>query len=262
MDLTIGCLTRPYGTLLSWAAMCQHIAAAGYQHVGLGLGVITSSSSREEALAVREAAQQAGVAPSLMLANSKIAQGLDVAVEDYRRIIVNAAEVGARWILELGTDRLELREDYVELMRRVAPDAERVGVGITMKPHGGISLTVQDLLAIYGAVDHPSFGISYDPGNIIYYTKGELRPETDIDRIAPVVTTAIIKDCRIDDGKPEVMITPGEGLVDFEAVLGGLVRGGFRGPLYLECVGGKTVGEIDANIARTLPFIRGILARL
>jgi sugar phosphate isomerase/epimerase len=55
------------------------------------------------------------------------------------------------------------------------------------------------------------------------------------------------------------MITPGEGLVDFPAVLSALVTGGFRGPLYLECVGGATVDEIDANVRRTLSFVRDLL---
>ena len=36
---------------------------------------------------------------------------------------------------------------YFELMRRVAPHAEEAGVGISMKPHGGISLTTEHLQA-------------------------------------------------------------------------------------------------------------------
>lgn len=262
MELTIGCLTRPYGTLIPFAEMCQYIAAAGYSDVGLGVGVVTSESTREQVLAVRQAAADAGVVPSMLLASSKIAQGLQEAEADYARLIENTALVGAKWILELGTNRHDLRSDYIELMRRVSPLAEQAGVGITMKPHGGITLTAQDLIDIHGQVNHPSFGICYDPGNIIYYTKGELRPEMNLDVIAPLVTTGIIKDCKLEDGTPDVMITPGEGLVDFHTVLAGLVQGGFRGPLYLECVGGKTLEEIDANIRRTLPFVRGILAGL
>ncbi len=34
----------------------------------------------------------------------------------------------------------------------------------------------------------------------------------------PVVTTAIIKDCLLRDGKPDVLITPGEGLVEMAFV--------------------------------------------
>lgn len=66
----------------------------------------------------------------------------------------------------------------------------------------------------------------------------------------------------VRDGKPDVMITPGEGWVDFEQVLAALIEGGFRGPLYVECVGGDTIEEIDRNVNNTYRFLRDILARL
>ena len=153
-------------------------------------------------------------------------------------------------------------EDYFELMRQAAPHAEKAGVQITMKPHGGISLTTQDLLAADGKVGHPAFGICYDPGNIIYYTKGEMRPETDVAELAPIVSTGLIKDCTVEDGKPDVMVTPGDGLVDFHTVLSGLVGGGFNGPLYVECVGSSDPGDVDRDIAFTLGYVKGILTAL
>jgi sugar phosphate isomerase/epimerase len=66
----------------------------------------------------------------------------------------------------------------------------------------------------------------------------------------------------VEDGKPDVMVTAGEGLVDFDKVLSGLVAGGFRGPLYVECVGGKELEEIDRNVKSTLGFVKDILAGL
>ena len=55
------------------------------------------------------------------------------------------------------------------------------------------------------------------------------------------------------------MITPGDGLVDFKAVLEGLLSAGFRGPLYVECLGGKTTEEIEQNAIDTREYIEGIL---
>ena len=77
-----------------------------------------------------------------------------------------------------------------------------------------------------------------------------------------MVTSMIIKDCVIEDEKPDVMVTPGEGLVDFEKVISGLVSGGFKGPLYVECVGGTEIDEIRANVKSTLKFVKDILAEL
>ena len=147
-------------------------------------------------------------------------------------------------------------------MRQASEHAQQAGVNITMKPHGGISLTADDLATAHEKVNHPAFGICFDPGNIIYYTKGDLRPETDVAEVASIVTTGIVKDCVVEDGKPDVMVTAGDGLVDFYAVLSGLVGGGFDGPLYVECVGSEAVDEVDRDTAFTLGYAKGILATL
>jgi hypothetical protein len=38
-----------------------------------------------------------------------------------------------------------------------------------------------------------------------------------------------------------------------------LVAGGFDGPLYLECVGGTAIEQINENVRRSLDFIRNTL---
>ena len=76
------------------------------------------------------------------------------------------------------------------------------------------------------------------------------------------MTTGIIKDCVVEDGKSDVMVTAGDGLVDFYAVLSGLVGGGFDGPLYVECVGSDAPDAVDRDIAFTLGYTKGILATL
>ncbi len=262
MKHTIGCTTRPYGSL-TFSEACEHIAAAGYTDVAVfanaGQIPVRSDSTDAEITAARKAAADAGLAPSMLIGGTKLNLGLEAAVDDYKRLIDNAAALGTKWLLDCGTGNEAHYADYFELMRQAAPHAGETGVNITMKPHGGISLTVQDLLDADGKVNHPAFGICYDPGNIIYYTKGDLRPETDVAIAAPKVTTTIIKDCVVEDGVPDVMVTPGEGLVDFETVLNGLVNGGFEGPLYVECVGGTTVDEIDTNTKAALKLVSGIL---
>ena len=111
-------------------------------------------------------------------------------------------------------------------------------------------------------VGHPNFSLCYDPGNMIHYTKGEVRPETDVHDAARYVTTCIIKDCVVVGGTPDVWILPGDGWVDFRAVLSGLVGAGFRGPLYVECLGGEALEDINDRARRTHAFISGIVAEL
>jgi sugar phosphate isomerase/epimerase len=259
MTITLGCTTRPYASL-SFAEACARIAGAGYSDVAVfGRNAIHSSSTREETLAVRQIAEDAGLTPSMLLGRVQLELGIDAAVEDYDALIDNAALLGARWLLECGTDQDERYADYVTVMRRVAPHAQAAGITVTLKPHGGITQTTADLIDVYRQVDHPGFGLCYDPGNIIYYTRGEERPETHVSEVAPLIATGIIKDCVLSEGIPDVMVTPGEGLVDFPFVLSALVAGGFDGPLYVECVGGTDVDEIDRNVRRTLYFVRKAL---
>jgi len=262
MSITLGCTTRPFAEL-PFAQACEHIAAAGYTDVALFSSVgINSKSTRQEILAAHDIALEAGLAPSMLLGKTHLELGLEAAIAGYKRLINTAATLGAVWLLDTGLSQEDLFEDYFALMQEAAPFADSAGVNITLKPHGGITLTTQDLIRAQHRVSHPAFGICYDPGNIIYYTKGKERPETNIAQVAPLVTTGIIKDCIVRNGVPDVLITPGEGWVDFETILSGLVNGGFEGPLYVECVGGTSLDEIDRNAQRTRSFIQGILAGL
>ena len=258
MEHTIGCTTRPYASV-SFAEACEHIAEAGYSDVAVfgnaGSVAINSNSSRQDVENTRRAAEKTGLTPSLLIGGTQLNLGLEAAVEDYRRLIENTAALGASWLLDCGTSNATHYDDYYALMQEASPQAEACGVTITLKPHGGITLTVQDLIKAYNQVNRSGFGICYDPGNIIYYTKGEHQPETDLDLLAPKVSNLIIKDCVLNNGKPDVMVTPGEGLVDFGEVIAILRKGSFQGPMYVECVGGKSLDEINHNVRSTLGFL-------
>ena len=172
MKLTIGCTTRPYAGL-SYEEGFERIAVAGYTDVAVfasqkGMPV-RSDSTPQEVAAVRKAAAASGVTPSLLIGGTKLNLGLEAAVEDYCRLIDNTAALGTAWLLDCGTSQEAHYEAFIELMRRASPHAASKGVKITMKPHGGISLTAEHLIAAHEKVNHPAFGICFDPGNIIYY---------------------------------------------------------------------------------------------
>ena len=261
MELVLGCTTRPYSNI-TIAEACQHIAASGYSDVALFGRALNAQTSHSDVLALRRLVHDTGLLPSLLLGATHLKLGLEAATEEYLRLIDNTALLGATWLLDTGVSEDALFEGYWSLMQKAAPYADSVGVHLTLKPHGGVTLTSQDLIDAHHRVNHPAFGICYDPGNIIYYSKGEEKPETRLAEVAPLVTTGIIKDCVLRDGIPDVMVTPGEGLVDFQAVLSGLAQGGFRGPLYVECVAGESMAEIDQNVQHTRAFVQEILAGL
>lgn len=266
MELIIGSTTRPYNAL-PFAAACERIAKAGYTDVAVfahdSIMPVDSDSSSEQVAAAKKATADAGVNPSMLLGRTLLDRGVDGAVDAYKQLLDNAAALGSRWILELGTGKEEFYGIYPTVMQRAAEHAETLGVGISLKPHGGISLTARELIDLYKQVDRPAFAVSYDPGNIIHYTRGEVRPETEVDQIAQYTSTAIIKDCILDpDNNPTVNVTAGDGLVNFQRVLSGLVSGEFNGPLYVECVGSQEPDGVDRDLAFTLGYIKGILLGL
>lgn len=262
MPHTLGCTTRPYSSV-DFSTACRHIADAGYTDVALfgnSDGPAVGSDSPPDYVAERRRiANDAGLTPSMVIGGMKVAEGVEAAASDYFKLIDAVAAVGGTFLLDCGTDDTERIDDYLAVMRRAAAHAASVGVQITMKPHGGITLTVEHLTKIHEAVDHPAFGICFDPGNIIYYTKGKRRPEPDAPAIASRTNSAIIKDCIVEGDTPEVWVNPGEGLVDFPAVLGGLVAGGFTGPLYLECVAQGTIEQVNRHAAAARGFVATIL---
>lgn len=265
MNLTLGATTRPWHTI-PYADACGHIAAAGYTDVAVfsndGRIPITSESTDDEARAVAEVTRQAGLVPSMLLSGMRLDLPVDEAVADYCRLVDATAAAGIPWLMNCGTEAPETYEPYREIMRQCAPYAEDRGVALAMKPHGGIALTGRMMAETVEQVGHPNFSICYDPGNIIYYTKGERRPETDVVDIAPHVSICIIKDCVVKDGTPDVWILPGEGWVDFPTVLGKLADAGFVGPLYVECLGGQEIDDINDRARRTHELIAGIVAGL
>ena len=261
-DHALGSTTRPYNQL-TFAEACQRIAAAGYSDVAVFAHnremPVDSGSSADEVAATRQAAADSGLNPSMVLGRTHLELGLEAATDDYKRLIDNAAALGCRWILELGTGKEEHYGDYPRLMSAVADHAQTAGIGISLKPHGGISLTARELIDLHDQIDHPAFRISYDPGNIIYYTKGAVRPEDEVEQIASRTSTLIIKDCALDGDKADVMVTAGDGLVDFSFAIGTLRAGGFRGPMYVECVGSTEPDEVDTDLKRTHAYIAALI---
>jgi len=261
----LGATTRPWHAF-SFEVACAAIAEAGYTDVALyaneGKIALTAASTEEEIAATVETAHKYGLTPSMLLGGPDLHADVEEAIANYRRLVDVAAQAGIRYLMNGGTENPATYERFFAITRAVAPYAEAKGVELQLKPHGGIGLTGKHLREACERVGSPAFTICYDPGNIIYYTRGEVRPEPDVADVADCVTTCIIKDCILVDGKPDVWIQPGTGLVNFESVLGTLARSGFAGPLYVECLGGTELADIHRRAKETHDWLQTLLATL
>lgn len=174
-----------------------------------------------------------------------------------RRLIDRCATVGSPTLMLGGTGKAEALDAYLGAIRLGAPYAAERGMEIVIKPHGGLNATAEQLADWLDRVSHPNFRVWYDPANILYYSDGALDPVAQAGRLDGRVTGMCVKDYQ---PPKNVAITPGDGTVDFPAVLRRLAQGGFtRGPLMIECLAPGEPAELLVEAKRAIEFVRRLV---
>jgi neutral ceramidase len=236
----IGCYTRPWGQY-DYRVALDAIAEAGFKYAGLmtaksktGL-VISVSTTLEEAKQVGEEVKKRGLTvPSLYGGGIPVEKSLKAGIEGLRKLIDNCAACGAKNLMMGGIGNEKLYKPYYKAIAECCDYAAEKGLGISVKPHGGLNATGPQCRKTVEMVGHKNFRIWYDPGNIFYYSNGKLDPVDDAATVDGLVVGMCIKDYK---HPKEVMVTPGAGQVDFPGVLAKLKKGGFtKGPLIVECL--------------------------
>ncbi|UCG47054.1 MAG: neutral/alkaline non-lysosomal ceramidase N-terminal domain-containing protein [Phycisphaerales bacterium] len=258
----IGCYTRPWDKQ-DYRVAFDAIAEAGFKYVGLMTTnsktrlVISVATSLEEALRVGEEAKRRGLAiPSVYGGDIPVAESLNAGIRGLRRLVDNCAACGAKNLLMGGTGNKKLYEAYYKAIAECCDYAAEKGIGISIKPHGGLNATGPQCRKTVEMVGHSNFRIWYDPGNIFYYSNGERNPVDD----AATVDGLVVGMCVKDYVHPRnVMVTPGAGRVDFAAVLARLKEGGFRkGPLIVECLKPGGLNETLEEAKKARRFLEGL----
>ena len=259
----IGCYTRPWDQH-DYRVALDAIAEAGYRHVGLmttksesGL-VISPATSVEEANAIGAECEQRGLAiPSVYGGGIAVDESLEAGIAALRRLIDNCAVAGAKNLMMGGIGAGDLYDRYYDAIAACCPYAAEKGVGISVKPHGGLNATGPQCRALIKRVGQDNFRIWYDPGNIFYYSDGALDPVDD----APAVDGLVVGMCVKDYRHPkEVMLTPGTGQVDFARVIERLKAGGFTGgPLIVECLARGDLAHTLAEAKKARAFVEHLV---
>ncbi|HEX2186529.1 MAG TPA: sugar phosphate isomerase/epimerase family protein [Chloroflexota bacterium] len=262
--MILGAYTLPYRAYPFERAL-DGIAGAGFRHVGIwndhaGSQVIPADGGDGAIAAARRAIEARGLQPQVTF---RFPSGAGDPVSDMRRTIEVASALGARFVLSSGPspyagrtfgerkrDMLFRREAeaYFAMLRQIAPDAERAGITVVLKPHMGVTGTGEDLADIVDLIDHPAVRICYDAGNIAYYEG--LKPEDDLTTCAHYVRAVCIKDHRGARAVADFPI-PGEGDIDHASLFRTLLAAGFAGPCLVERIDGQPSAEaMDAALAR------------
>ena len=259
----IGCFNRPW-TKWSYDDALDGIAAAGYKVTGLLSAhrgeVFTAASATPEYLdGLKKRITQRGLTANMTAIRFRPEGPLAENITDLRKQIENAARLELRFMLTFGVDRPEHYENYYRLMADAAPQAEKRGIKLVLKPHGGGSGASEEILRCMEKVAHPNFKVWYDAGNIIYYTGKD--PLTELEPIARHVTGFCAKDCPAPKG--EVMSQFGTGKVDFKAVFAKFKAVGFDGPIMVEGVKvGTDAAETTVNARANREFLEKVIGSL
>ncbi len=262
MQIQLGCLNRPWHEHTLEEALAG-IAAAGFKTVGFtgqqGKPTISADSTDQDVARLKSLLKQNGLEAQVTISQPSLDLAPDEAIRRFQREMSLAKEVGLSYFILCGTAKEDQYEQWYSLVARCLDPAGKTGVKLLLKPHGGISSLSADLLRAAQRLTHPAFGICYDPGNIYYYTGQSA--EEDLPAVASLVRGMCIKD-EINGKHGEVAITPGTGVVDFTRIFSTLAGVGFSGPCWVECLGGKSVAEINAEAKKTFDFINQVVVSI
>ena len=246
----IGCYTRPWAKY-DYRVALDAIAEAGFKYAGLMTAksknnlVISVATTLEEAEQVGREAQKRGLKiPSVYGGGIPVNKSLEAGIEGLRKLIDNCAACSAGNLLMGGIGNEKLFKVYYKAIAECCDYAAEKGVGISVKPHGGLNATGPQCRKTIEMINHKNFRIWYDPGNIYYYSDGKRDPVTDAATVDGLVVGMCIKDYK---HPKKVNLTPGTGMVDFPAVMARLKQGGFTGgPLVVECL---EPGDLEQTLA-------------
>ena len=90
-----------------------------------------------------------------------------------------------------------------------------------------------------------------------YGTVVQAVPVQPSDPDAHRFSTVIVKDCVVNPA-PNPMTQPGQGVVDLPDMMAILSESGFDGPLLIEKLPGKSLAELDGNMAAALDFCQAL----
>lgn len=144
---------------------------------------------------------------------------------------------------------------YDELMPCVET-AERVGVSLLIEPEPGLLIErFEQYLEFVGRIRSPAVGLNFDIGHA--YCVGE-DPQHWIARMAPHTQHYHIED--ISAGRVHQHLIPGEGAIDFEAVLRAIAATGYDGFVTVELY--PYIADPDAAGRQAKERLEEVAARL
>jgi len=209
-------------------------------------------------------------------------------VEILRRRVDMTAQLGGKYCRVLsGQRRPDVEEEeginwVVSCIEQAIPHAEVAGVVLVLENHykdgmwtlPEFAQSKERFLRILRALPSPWLKVQYDPSNAVVAGDDPYELlEAVLDRVATVHASdrylegGTLADLRRMDADPQHGYARilkhgviGEGLNDYDRILGTLARAGFSGWISIEDGEGPTIAEGMENLRRSVAFLRGKIA--
>lgn len=186
-----------------------------------------------------------------------------VRVEHTRRSLHLARDLGAPSIttepggpLEPGASWSAALDLFVEGIKPVLADAERLGVLLLVEPEPGLLIErSEQYLELTSRIDSPALGLNFDVGH--FYCVGE-EPADLIPRLASHIRHFHIED--IPASREHRHLVPGDGAIDLAATLRAIRSTGYDGWLTVELY--PYADDPDSAARRAFERMKELLARL
>lgn len=253
----VGAFARPWGRF-SFEEVLGGIAAAGYPVMGLlgGCADVSFGLEKIDTALIHTRLAAHGLTANLACLHVPHDIPEEAAFESLRVQVENAAKLGVTYLMTFGADHEPQFARWYAATRFAATCAEPLGLKVVFKPHGGCTAAADEIERCFDAIAHPGVSLWFDAGNIIHYTGKD--PVTELKRVVSRVSGFCAKDC--GELRGDVMLSFGEGKVDFRAVLDTLAEGGFSGPLMVECCRAGDLATTTESAKANREFLAALLA--
>ena len=262
----LACMTLPYSAFSLERALTG-IKASGYDfvawgvnHIGKPLLAVDSPTSQAASLSTR--CRNMGLEPVMMFSTVQLES--PGALQSHQRRLDQAAAAKIPFLLTFGKTTPGQSELFVNNLMQMAPYAQKVGVTIVIKQHGGNTATGQQCANILRQVSHESVKICYDAGNVLDYENND--PIQDIQTCWRDIRAFNIKDHR--NTPKDEDCGPGFGEIDHYKLLAPVMQTGITIPLTFENIFEPLVPRptspeaVDALARRAREYISTVLRGL
>jgi sugar phosphate isomerase/epimerase len=175
--------------------------AVGFEGLSMRASVVSVDSPPERVAEVRRLLDETGLAVSMVTGDVPLAANRG----DVARIL-REPEPYVRLAQALGCGLLRVMvrsEEEVDLLRSACDMVADEGIRFAHQTHWyTLFESVDDALAVVKRVDHPNFGITFEPANLMLC--GSEYGRRAIERLAPYLLNAYFQNMRIVEGGPVV----------------------------------------------------------